>query len=263
MGGRAARAPLLPPRGRRGPSPRRRARDRRSGSASCASATCCGPSRWCAPGYEALKRRLAETCGGSRERYTAGKSDFVWGDPRRPRSSSALADAASPSRPRRRPLLVTALTVRTVRLRLRAPLRAAWGSLHERELVQVRLLFSDSDFGDGEAAPLEPYDGVPLAAVLAALDAYAAVLRDARRLDPRAAARRLPGGAAAPPGARGDRPGAVGSRGPSARAAGGGAAGRAAVRPRRRSRSTRRSAPRTARVRRRPPARRPRRGSAR
>ena len=41
--------------------------------------------------------------------------------------------------------------------------------------------------GEGEAAPLEPYDGVPLAAVLAALDAYAAVLADAGPEDDAAA----------------------------------------------------------------------------
>ena len=71
------------------------------------------------------------------------------------------------------------LAVETVRLPLRAPLRAAWGTLAERELVRVRLRFGPGDAGEGEAAPLEPYDGVPLAAVLAALDAYAAVLADA------------------------------------------------------------------------------------
>ena len=71
------------------------------------------------------------------------------------------------------------LAVETVRLPLRAPLRFAWGSLSERTLVRVRLRFGAGDAGEGEAAPLEPYDGVPLAAVLAALDAYAAVLADA------------------------------------------------------------------------------------
>src|SRR5688500_11343373 len=71
------------------------------------------------------------------------------------------------------------LAVETVRLPLRAPLRTAWGTLGERGLVRVRLRFGPGDAGDGEAAPLEPYDGVPLAAVLAALDAYAAVLADA------------------------------------------------------------------------------------
>jgi L-alanine-DL-glutamate epimerase-like enolase superfamily enzyme len=79
------------------------------------------------------------------------------------------------------------LAVETVRLPLRAPLRTAWGTLGERELVRVRLRFGPGDAGDGEAAPLEPYDGVPLAAVLAALDAYAAVLADAGPEDDAAA----------------------------------------------------------------------------
>ena len=63
-----------------------------------------------------------------------------------------------------------------VRLQARAPLVAAWGVLDERELLRVRLDFGDGDFGEGEAAPLEPYDGVPMAAVRAALDGYGAVL---------------------------------------------------------------------------------------
>jgi len=82
---------------------------------------------------------------------------------------------------------VAELAVETVRLPLRAPLRAAWGSLAERELVRVRLRFGPGDTGEGEAAPLEPYDGVALAAVLAALDAYAAVLADAGPEDDAAA----------------------------------------------------------------------------
>jgi L-alanine-DL-glutamate epimerase-like enolase superfamily enzyme len=72
---------------------------------------------------------------------------------------------------------VARLAVRRVRLAFRAPLRAAWGELRERELLEVRLGWSGADFGRGEAAPLEGYDGVPLAAVEAALDAYAEVLR--------------------------------------------------------------------------------------
>ena len=79
------------------------------------------------------------------------------------------------------------LATRSVRLALRKPLRAAWGELTERELVLVRLAFSEEDFGEGEAAPLEPYDGVPLAAVRAALDAYARLLRDAGPEEPHAA----------------------------------------------------------------------------
>jgi L-alanine-DL-glutamate epimerase-like enolase superfamily enzyme len=68
------------------------------------------------------------------------------------------------------------LTVDSVRFALRSPHRAAWGELSEREILRVRIDFGDDDFGMGEAAPLEPYDGVSLASVIAALDAYEAVL---------------------------------------------------------------------------------------
>jgi L-alanine-DL-glutamate epimerase-like enolase superfamily enzyme len=68
------------------------------------------------------------------------------------------------------------LSVRPVSLRLRSPHKAAWGELTERELLQVRVDFGDGDYGDGEAAPIEGYDGVSLAAVRSALDAYGAVL---------------------------------------------------------------------------------------
>jgi L-Ala-D/L-Glu epimerase len=65
------------------------------------------------------------------------------------------------------------LTARTVRFPVR--IDAAWGSLREREIVHVRLDFADGTYGEGEAAPLEPYDGVSTAAVIAALDAYARI----------------------------------------------------------------------------------------
>ncbi len=55
-------------------------------------------------------------------------------------------------------------------LRLRAPVRAAWGTLERRELLRVRLRDTGNDFGVGEAAPLEGYDGVSLAAVRAELE---------------------------------------------------------------------------------------------
>ena len=71
---------------------------------------------------------------------------------------------------------MASLAVEDVRLEAREPLVAAWGVVGERELLRVRLDFGDGDFGEGEAAPLEPYDGVSLAAVWSALDAYAAVL---------------------------------------------------------------------------------------
>ncbi len=69
-----------------------------------------------------------------------------------------------------------ALAVEPVSLRLRRPLRAAWGELTERTLLKVRLSWADGSTGEGEAAPLEPYDGARLQDVRAALDAYRIVL---------------------------------------------------------------------------------------
>jgi len=55
-------------------------------------------------------------------------------------------------------------------LRLKAPLRTAFGDVRTRELLEVRV--SDGELtGVGEAAPLEAYDGVPLDAVREALEA--------------------------------------------------------------------------------------------
>ena len=68
------------------------------------------------------------------------------------------------------------LEVQPVSLALREPLHAAWGVMTERELLLVRLHADDGLVGLGEAAPLEGYDGVPMAAVRAALDAYGQVL---------------------------------------------------------------------------------------
>ena len=104
-----------------------------------------------------------------------------------------------------------------VRLALRAPLVTAWGELRERELLRVRLTLGDGDFGVGEAAPLEPYDGVSLGDGRARRSTPTrAVLRDA---DPerraRRAARGVRGRARPAAGARRDRPRAVGPRGPA------------------------------------------------
>jgi L-Ala-D/L-Glu epimerase len=68
------------------------------------------------------------------------------------------------------------LLVRERRLPLRQPLSAAWGDLHERVILEVELTGDDGVTGRGESAPLEPYDGVPIDACRAALDAYAEVL---------------------------------------------------------------------------------------
>jgi L-alanine-DL-glutamate epimerase-like enolase superfamily enzyme len=56
------------------------------------------------------------------------------------------------------------------------PLRTAWGELSERDLLEVTLTDRDGLTGRGEAAALEPYDGVAPGALRAALDAYSAVL---------------------------------------------------------------------------------------
>jgi L-alanine-DL-glutamate epimerase-like enolase superfamily enzyme len=77
------------------------------------------------------------------------------------------------------------LRVVPVRLPLRAPLRTAWGELRERELLRVELEAGDGLVGVGEAAPLEPYDGVPMAAVRAALDAYGRALEPLELTDPK------------------------------------------------------------------------------
>jgi L-Ala-D/L-Glu epimerase len=71
------------------------------------------------------------------------------------------------------------LEVTPRRLVLRAPLQTSWGELRERDVLHVRLDWGGGDFGNGEAAPLEPYDRVPQAAVIAALQVYESVLRDA------------------------------------------------------------------------------------
>ncbi len=68
------------------------------------------------------------------------------------------------------------VVVEPVRLRLRTPLVSSWGTLRERELLRVTVTDRDGQTGHGEAASLEPYDGIEPAAVRAALDAYAAVL---------------------------------------------------------------------------------------
>jgi L-alanine-DL-glutamate epimerase-like enolase superfamily enzyme len=55
----------------------------------------------------------------------------------------------------------------------RAPLRTSYGELTRRTLFDVRLTGPEGLTGRGEAAPLEPYDGVSDAAVRDALEAYA------------------------------------------------------------------------------------------
>jgi o-succinylbenzoate synthase len=66
---------------------------------------------------------------------------------------------------------------------LREPFVTAGGVIAERELVLLRLTDEDGVTGHGEAAPLEPYDGVALERVVAAL-------RDAEPAPPPALAAR-------------------------------------------------------------------------
>lgn len=68
--------------------------------------------------------------------------------------------------------------IATLVLRFARPLTTANGELRERELLLLRLRGGDGVVGWGEAAPLEPYDGVPLDAVRDALAAYEPILRD-------------------------------------------------------------------------------------
>jgi len=66
----------------------------------------------------------------------------------------------------------------SVRLRFAQPLATAYGELAERELLTIRIKGADEVVGWGEAAPLEPYDGVSREAVREALMAYEPILRD-------------------------------------------------------------------------------------
>jgi L-Ala-D/L-Glu epimerase len=63
-------------------------------------------------------------------------------------------------------------------LRFARPLPTAYGELRERALLELTIRGADGVEGRGEAAPLEAYDGVPMAAVEEALRAYGRILRD-------------------------------------------------------------------------------------
>jgi L-Ala-D/L-Glu epimerase len=63
-----------------------------------------------------------------------------------------------------------------VQLKLSRPLETSYGTLREREIITVWLIDSDGASGYGEAAPLEPYDGVSAARVEQALESYRPVL---------------------------------------------------------------------------------------
>ena len=67
-------------------------------------------------------------------------------------------------------------------LALRRPFEASYGSVTERPLFVVTLTGPDGVSGHGEAAPLEPYDGVAPRRVLTALERYSRLLEDAEAL---------------------------------------------------------------------------------
>jgi L-Ala-D/L-Glu epimerase len=69
-------------------------------------------------------------------------------------------------------------------LRFAAPVQTSYGALASREIVLLSLWSADGMVGRGEAAPLEPYDGVGLAEVCAALAAYRPVLERADGWEP-------------------------------------------------------------------------------
>lgn len=75
------------------------------------------------------------------------------------------------------------MEVRRHSLRLREPLRTAFGMVRERELLAVSLTDEDGVTGYGEAAPLEAYDGVSIERVEQALDLYRVVVKGASGLN--------------------------------------------------------------------------------
>jgi len=75
------------------------------------------------------------------------------------------------------------MTVERRVLRLARPLETSYGTLRERELLIVALTGEDGVTGYGEAAPLEPYDGVSLERAQAALESYRPVLMQSQGLN--------------------------------------------------------------------------------
>jgi L-alanine-DL-glutamate epimerase-like enolase superfamily enzyme len=68
------------------------------------------------------------------------------------------------------------LVVQRHALCLSEPLQSSYGAVNERELLTVALTDEDGVTGYGEAAPLQPYDGVSIARVEQALERYRPVL---------------------------------------------------------------------------------------
>jgi L-alanine-DL-glutamate epimerase-like enolase superfamily enzyme len=61
-------------------------------------------------------------------------------------------------------------------LALHEPMQTSYGAIASRELLAVSITDAAGVSGDGEAAPLEPYDGVSIERAAQALDRYGSVL---------------------------------------------------------------------------------------
>jgi L-alanine-DL-glutamate epimerase-like enolase superfamily enzyme len=68
-------------------------------------------------------------------------------------------------------------------LRFKQPLQTSYGGLNERELLAVSLTDEDGVSGYGEAAPLEPYDGISIGHAEAALERYAPIVAESQGLN--------------------------------------------------------------------------------
>jgi L-Ala-D/L-Glu epimerase len=64
------------------------------------------------------------------------------------------------------------LTLHPATLRFASAVQTGYGVLRSRDVIEVTLRDADGVSGRGEAAPLEPYDGVPVERVMRALRAY-------------------------------------------------------------------------------------------
>jgi o-succinylbenzoate synthase len=73
--------------------------------------------------------------------------------------------------------------IEVLRARLSVPFVTAWGSVDHRELLLLSLEDSEGRIGYGEAAPLEPYDGISLEDVRGALEDCRSTLTRAHLLD--------------------------------------------------------------------------------
>jgi L-Ala-D/L-Glu epimerase len=70
------------------------------------------------------------------------------------------------------------VTIEQRSLRFRRPLQTSYGALAVRAVLELTIEGDDGVPGRGEAAPLEPYDGVSIDRARAALEAYRPILED-------------------------------------------------------------------------------------